>query len=109
MIEASRDRLERKRRRLAERQVRTASSLVKVSVPSLGWISRPGARFGVASLLDVPGASLRINSWRFSPAADGVSLRRDFKAIGADMHLATEIVAETDDPDRPRLFDIANL
>jgi hypothetical protein len=107
-IDKSRDRLERQRRRLAERQSRTPA-LMTVSVPSVNWLSQPGTLFGVGSLIDITGVSLRINPWRFTAPADGSMLRRDFSAIGADMRLATDVVTHSEDPDRPRLFDVTRL
>jgi hypothetical protein len=107
MVDGStRARLERKRRRASERELRL-SPLWTVRTPSLAWITPANTVGGLASLLDVPGCTLWIDRRRFAPAADGIALAQDFRAIAADMRLTAETAIEK--AGQQRLFDVSDL
>jgi hypothetical protein len=92
---ATHERLERVRRRQAARSLR-GSAFQRVPVPSVGWLSRPSALRGVASLVDIRGGWLKIDHRRFAAAADGIALSQDFTTVALDLRLAVDTV--TTDP-----------
>jgi hypothetical protein len=55
----------------------------------------------LASLVDLPGISLRINRRRFSSTMDSFILRQDFQAIAIDFRLAADAV--TSEPEQPQV------
>jgi hypothetical protein len=97
-----RERLERQRRRSADREIARAERFEHIPVPSVSWLPKPSFVLGLASLIDIPGVMLRTNWARLRPGIDGVILGRDFGAIAADLRLATETISA----DQQRLFDI---